>query len=97
MARVYLDPDTNEWVHADTGARIDAWAIRNQEPHKSAVEKLAGPSTIHTPYSERIAGPNTTPGTVDDPGEGDTPIPPENYTKAEEEYVEKLLGGSVAQ
>lgn len=91
MSRVFVDADTAQWVHADTGNQIGTWEVRNQEPHRSAIEKRAGKSTVHMGYSERIAGPGTAPGTVDDYGDSDAPVPPENFMKAEEEYVDEIL------
>jgi hypothetical protein len=94
MARVFVDPDTAQWVHADTGNRIGTWEVRNQEPHHSEILRRCGNTGINTKYgnSERIAGDYTLPGTID-PGQrtGQTPIVPENFTAVEEQYVEELL------
>ena len=90
MARVYLDAEKDQWVHADTGNRIGAWDVRNTEPHRSELERR-GALEAHIPSknAERIAGPGTEPGTVD-PNAGTVPIPPNNPA-AEEEYVEEIL------
>lgn len=89
MSRVYLDVDTNQWVHADTGNRIGAWDVRNTEPHRSEVAKRGG-GPAHLYGAERIAGDVTEPGTVGHQEKVEVPIPPSN-PQAEEEYVEEIL------
>jgi hypothetical protein len=90
MSRVYLDAEKNQWVHADTGNRIDAWQVRNQEPHRSELEKRGAiTGKLYSRNATRIAGDVSEPGTVG-PNPGEVPIPPTN-SAAEEEYIEEIL------
>jgi hypothetical protein len=89
--RVYYDPDTDMWIHADTGFKIRAWDVRNTEPHASEIKKRQGRTSLNLGYGERIAGAVTSQEgrrTVDEPEE--VPIPPSN-PQAEEDYVNEIL------
>lgn len=94
MARVLIDSDTGNWVHADTGNQISAWAVRNTEPHASELKRrIGGHDTLTPGYGERIAGDVTDQDgrrSIDQPME--VPIVPTvDATRAEEQYVEEIL------
>lgn len=90
MSRVYYEPESDMWVHADTGNKIRSWDVRNTEPHRSElIKRGGGPGALPSKNASRISGPGTEIGTVDS-NEGTVPIPPTN-PNAEEEYVDEIL------